>query len=641
MTTRKLPPDAVPALVIPDPVFPGEMYDYHSTWDWEVAALDASRRTGNLIVLVPQARRSDELTLRADAGDLIATAAQVVGRSTGSGVVRLRGMMRVRVSVLTMPPDLPSAVGEPIEDDDTPALEALANEVRHLVRDLDLPRDGGLPTSFWILRPGALADLVAPLLYDLRAPQLRGLLEAPVDVRLSSLREELLNRRALPAAPAAVSPAPARPATLTTDLGEQLVVKIRAQFAGARLDPDLMRLMEARVRTCASDGESAQRDMRYLEALPLGRFAKPVRNVSSARRALVAELGALDEVGQWALDRVPLLGGGAGLGRPLLLVGPPGVGKTRRAEELARALRLPSFTISGGGLSDAHSIRGVRSLFTRAQPGMLVSALMETGVMNPVVILDEVDKLGDGGIHGRAADALLQALEPQQARAFRDDFLEFPLDLSRVVFIATANDLEAVPRTLRDRFEVLRVEPYTRDQRRHIVARILIPRLRQEYGLDRRALLIPAATQERLIERHSADPSLRALASDLRTLFIRSKQLEAGESRVSITAADLDNLLGKRQVEDPDRCVICGTEILDASEHTRLMANELPVASAVDIFPVAVHARCLRRPTSYILANANEISARVAADAVVWRWMLRPPAGPTGGSDHALTRTPR
>jgi MoxR-like ATPase len=636
MTTRKLPPDALPALVIPDPVFPGEMYDYHSTWDWEVAALEASRRTDNLIVLVPQSCRPDELMLRAEAGDLIATAAQVVGRSTGSGVVRLRGVMRVRLSALAIPPDLPSTVGEPIEDDDTPALEALANEVRHLLRDLDLPRDRELPTSFWILRPGALADLVAPLLYDLRAPQLRGLLEAPVGLRLSSLREELLKRRAAPAVPAAVPPAPARPATTATDLREQLVVKIRAHFASARLDPDLMRAIEARVRTCASDTESAQRDMRYLEALPFGRFTRPVRNVSTARRALMAELGAVDDVGRWALDRVPLLGGRAGLGRPLLLVGPPGVGKTRRAEAVAQALRLPSFTISGGGLSDAYSIRGVRSLFTRAQPGMLVSALMETGVMNPVVILDEVDKLGDGGIHGRAADALLHALEPQQARAFRDDFLEFPLDLSRVLFIATANDLEAVPRTLRDRFEVVRVEPYTTTQRRHIVANILIPRLRREYGLDRRTLLIPATTQERLVARQSGDPGLRALANDLRTLFIRGKQLALGGRRVSITAADLDRILGHRQVGHPDRCVICGTAILDASEHARLMANDLPMAGAADTFPVAVHVDCLRRPNSYLLANANEISARVAADAVVWKWILSPPDSGAPGSDPAL-----
>jgi ATP-dependent Lon protease len=376
--------------------------------------------------------------------------------------------------------------------------------------------------------------------------------------------------------------------------------------------------------------------MRYLEALPLGRFAKPVRSVNTARRALVAQLGAVDDVSRWALDRVPLLGGGAGLGRPLLLVGPPGVGKTRRAEAVAQALRLPSFTISGGGLSDAYSIRGVRSLFTRAQPGMLVSALIETRVMNPVVILDEVDKLGAGGIHGRAADALLQALEPQQARTFRDDFLEFPLDLSRVLFIATANDLEAVPRTLRDRFEVVRVKPYTTDQRRHIVARILIPRLRQEYGLDRRAIAIPPATQEKLIERHSGDPSLRALASDLRTLFIRGKQLAASGHRVSITAGNLDDLLGQRQFEDPDRCVICGTDILDASEHARLMPNDLPVAGAADCFPVAAHASCLRRPTNYLMANANVISARVAADAVVWRWMQGPPDSTTPGSDPKL-----
>ena len=210
---------------------------------------------------------------------------------------------------------------------------------------------------------------------------------------------------------------------------------------------------------------------------------------------------------------------------------------------MARALRLPSFTISGGGLSDALSIRGIRSLFTRAQPGLIVSALIETAVMNPVIIIDELDKLGDGGDHGRAADALLHVLEPQQAKAFRDDFIEFPLDLSRVLFVATANDLDRVPPTLRDRFEVVRVDPYTAAQRRHIASRILVPGLRQEYGLDRAALSIPTATLEKLLERHAGDAGLRPLVNDLRTIFIKGKQRAAAGRSVRITLAELDSLL--------------------------------------------------------------------------------------------------
>lgn len=640
MTARPptgLPEGALPALVVLDPIFPGQVYDFHCTWDWEHAALDASAQTDGLIALVPQARDTDHLQLIADAGDLVATGAQVVGRSTNGSIVRVRALMRLRVDSLFLPPDLPCVIGEAVEDDDNEELVQAADEVSHLMR-AQLDQEGrDVPLDLWISRPGALADLVAPMLFEVRSPELRRAFEAPTGVRLDMERRELLERDQSRTAPPSDPAAAPAGTTKFSDLSEQLVQKIRLRFAGRSLDPELQRAIEQRVRVCASDAESARRDMHYLESLPLGQYRRPVPSMAAARRTLVAELGAVDQVGQWALDRVPLLTRGGGLGRPLLLVGPPGVGKTRRAEAMARALWLPSFTISGGGLGDALSIRGARSLFTRAQPGLIVSALIETAVMNPVIVIDELDKLGDGGNHGRAADALLHVLEPQQAKAFRDDFIEFPLDLSRVLFVATANDLDAVPRTLRDRFEVVHVDPYTADQRRHIASRILIPGLRQEYGLDRAALSIPSGTLDSLLDRHAREAGLRSLINDLRTIFIKGKPRAAAGRAVRITPADLDALLGRGRVEDPDRCVICGVDILEASEHTRLMASDLPLADAGATFPVAIHAGCLHRPTSFFLANANEIAARVAADAVVWRWMLRPPDSQAPGCDPALS----
>ena len=638
--TTGLPAGALPALVVPDPVLPGQVIDLHTTWDWEHAALDASSQTQGLIALVPHGGDTDHLQLIADAGDLMAAGAQVVGRSTSGALVRVLALVRIRVDSLWMPPDLPHVIGETIEDDDNPVLVEAADEVRHLMR-VHLAEEGrDAPPDLWVARPGALADLVAPLLFEARSPELRRIFEAPVDIRLDIERRDLLERkrsRSAAAGAAAAVPAPTPPAS---DLGAQLVREIRLHLAAVSLDPELRGAIEERVRACASDAESARRDMHYIESLPLGQYRRPVPSVARARRALVAELGAVDQVGQWALDRLPLLtghGAGGGLGRPLLLVGPPGVGKTRRAEAMARALWLPSFTISGGGLSDALSIRGIRSLFTRAQPGLIVSALIETKVMNPVIIIDEIDKLGYGGTYGSPADALLHVLEPQRARAFRDDFIEFPLDLSRVLFVATANNLDAVPRTLRDRFEVVDVEPYSADQRRHIASRVVIPGLRQEYGLDRAAFTIPTATLEKLLERHAGDAGLRPLVNDLRTIFTRGRQQASAGGSVRVSAAELDELLGRPEVEDLDRCVICGCDILEASEHTRLMASDLPLAQADGAFPVAIHAGCLRRSTSYFLANANVILARVAADAVVWRWMLPPPDNRAPGFDPALS----
>jgi len=259
--------------------------------------------------------------------------------------------------------------------------------------------------------------------------------------------------------------------------------------------------------------------------LPWGVTSEDNVDVKEAAKTLDEDHDGLEDVKERILEylavralqaergMVPVSGRGAGA--ILALVGPPGVGKTSLGESVARALGRKFVRVSLGGVHDEAEIRGHRRTYVGAQPGRLARALREAGTMNPVIVLDEVDKVGPD-YRGDPSSALLEVLDPAQNHTFRDHYLEVELDLSKVLFIATANVTETVPGPLLDRMEVIRIDGYTEDEKRSIARNHLLPR-----QLERTAL--------RPDEVNVTDDALRAVSADYtREAGVRSLERELG-----------------------------------------------------------------------------------------------------------------
>jgi ATP-dependent Lon protease len=250
-----------------------------------------------------------------------------------------------------------------------------------------------------------------------------------------------------------------------------------------------------------------------------------------------------------------------GAGVIVTLVGPPGVGKTSLGESIARAMGRKFVRVALGGIRDEAEIRGHRRTYVGSQPGRIVKAITEAGTMNPVILLDEVDKLGMGAWSGDPTAALLEVLDPAQNHTFRDHYLELDLDLSEVVFIATANLLDTVPAPLLDRMDVVRLDGYTDDEKVFIARRYLLPRQLQRAGLREDELTVDDDTIVAIVRGYTREAGVRSLERELGRLTNKAAAKVA--SGAELPALDRDHLadwLGRVKIVDdvPERTELPG-----------------------------------------------------------------------------------
>lgn len=284
-----------------------------------------------------------------------------------------------------------------------------------------------------------------------------------------------------------------------------------------------------------------------LTALPWGKYSADRVDIAHARRVLDEEHEGLSDVKARIIE---FLGVGALTGRVagsiLLLVGPPGVGKTSIGRSIADALGRKFYRFSVGGMRDEAEIKGHRRTYIGAMPGKFVQALREVGTANPVIMLDEIDKIG-ASYQGDPASALLEVLDPEQNATFLDHYLDVRFDLSRVLFVCTANQLDSIPRPLLDRMEVIRLAGYVTEEKLAIAKKHLLPKVREKAGLKSSQLAVPDATLRTLIDGYAREAGVRTLEKQLNRVARKAalKVLEDPATRLRVAPGDLVELLGQ------------------------------------------------------------------------------------------------
>jgi ATP-dependent Lon protease len=520
----------------------------------------------------------------------VGVVAQVVSVAKGRGksglVVVLRGVARARLESLEASGPLMKVKVGPVEetgaaDDELDALFLNLRQAVHEVMDqLRLPAELGVQVDA-ITSPGMLADFVANRL-DVGVAEKAAVLGAlDVKARVLQVLTQVVRRREVLKIRKSID------TQIQSDMGkaqrEHLLreqMKAIERELGEGDDGDDESDVDALANRVAAAGlseqarEVADKQLRRLRALQPGApefgnvrtylewildlpwtlESQDSPDVGSVRAVLDADHYGLEKVKRRILEYLAVRKLKSDKKGPILcLIGPPGVGKTSLGRSIAGALGRKFHRVSLGGVHDEAAIRGHRRTYVGALPGNLIQGMKKVGVTNPVFMLDEVDKLGQGGMQGDPSSALLEVLDPEQNDTFSDHYLEIPYNLSNVMFIATANVGDTIPEPLRDRMEIIEIPGYTRLEKLAIARRHLVPKQLREHGIGADRLEITDDALALVIDRYTREAGVRSLEKQIATIArgVAVRFAEGREEAVAVRGdEDLRGFLGQARHDD-------------------------------------------------------------------------------------------
>jgi len=586
-------PETLPVLALRQGVLlPGGLIPLTIGRKASVAAVEAADE----LILVAVQRSPDAAVVPENLIE-VATLARIVDRKRdrrGNEVLVVNGLKRVKLAGFeSTTPYLES--GYELVEDEWPATieaEALARSLRETVRET--AEIMGLKEQVPLFMaaaptPGLFADAVASvidsppdwkktLLGTLdplertrlvvgRVVHLRDVLEAQKTIRdkvegeARDMQKEHILRRQLKAIQDELGETDEHDELAS--LRERLDARELSDEVRAAVDRELKRL--DRISPQSPERNVAMDWLGWVADLPWGETSAQDVDLTALEAALDKSHHGLKDVKRQVQEHLAVRKlSGSGRADVLLLVGPPGVGKTSIGQAIADATGRELVRVALGGVRDQSELRGHRRTYIGARPGRIVEGIRRAGASDPVILLDEVDKLVRGGFGGDPAAALLEVLDPEQNHAFTDHYLEVPFDLSKALFVATANDLSSIPRALRDRMEVIDIPGYTPEEKLVIAREHLLTKLAKNTGLEEETVSIPDAVIEAAIAGWTAESGVRQLQRSLGRIFRAAavkKAREELDGAFEVTVSDLPKLLGKRRFvrrphEEPNRAGI-------------------------------------------------------------------------------------
>ncbi len=380
---------------------------------------------------------------------------------------------------------------------------------------------------------------------ELEIAKIQQKISQQIDEKVSSQQKEFFLREQLKAIKKELG--------IEKDENESEAEKIERKLAELDLPEEALKVVQQeleKLKTLNAQSPEFNVTRTYLENiadLPWGKYSEDNADIKKARQILDQEHYGLDEVKNLILEFLSsVIKRGKIAGSIICLVGPPGVGKTSIGRSVAHALDREFFRFSVGGMRDEAEIKGHRRTYIGAMPGKIIQALKRVGTSNPVIMLDEIDKIGSS-FRGDPASALLEVLDPEQNGTYLDHYLDIPYDLSNILFITTANQLDTIPGPLLDRMEVIRLAGYIMEEKVEIAQQYLVPKQLREHGFEDDELSFTKEALELVVDKYAREAGVRNLEKQIRKIIRKATLRLAEEEEVNFTieAADVSNYLGQ------------------------------------------------------------------------------------------------